>query len=53
MNINNKTISIAFIVILVVTVAISVIGMLLMRRQPLVLQGQIEATEIRISGKLP
>lgn len=53
MNINNKTISIAFIVILVVTVAISVIGMLLMSRQPLVLQGQIEATEIRISGKLP
>ena len=29
------------------------IGMILMRKQPLVLQGQAEATEIRISGKLP
>ena len=53
MNINNKTISITFIVILAVTVAVSAIGMLFMSRQPMVLQGQIEATEIRISGKLP
>ena len=49
MNINNKTISITFIVILAVTVAVSAIGMLLMSRQPMVLQGQIEATEIRLS----
>lgn len=53
MNISNKTISIAFIVVLIVTVGVSVIGMSLMSRQPMVLQGQIEATEIRISGKLP
>ena len=53
MNINNKTISITFIVILIVTVVVSIIGMLLMSRQPMVLQGQIEATEIRISGKPP
>ena len=53
MNINNKTISITFIVILIVTVVVSIIGMLLMSRQPMVLQRQIEATEIRISGKLP
>lgn len=53
MNINNKTISITFIVILIVTVVVSIIGMLLMSRQPMVLQGQIEGTEIRISGKLP
>ena len=53
MNINYKTISITFIVILIVTVVVSIIGMLLMSRQPMVLQGQIEATEIRISGKLP
>lgn len=53
MNINNKTISITFIVILIVTVVVSIIGMLLMSRQPMVLQGQIEDTEIRISGKLP
>ena len=48
MNISNKTISIAFIVVLIVTIGVSVIGMSLMSRQPMV-----EATEIRISGKLP
>ena len=53
MKVNNESISIAFIVILVITVIVSAAGMLLMSRQPLVLQGQIEATEIRISGKLP
>ena len=53
MNISNKTISIAFIVVLIVTVGVSVIGMSLMSQQPMVLQGQVEATEIRISGKLP
>ena len=53
MNISNKTISIAFIVVLIVTVGVSVIGMSLMSRQPMVLQGQVEATEIRISGKQP
>ena len=53
MNISNKTISIAFIVVLIVTIGVSVIGMSLMSRQPMVLQGQVEATEIRISGKLP
>ena len=53
MKINNKSISIAFVIILAITVIVSVAGMLLTRRQPLVLQGQVEATEIRISGKLP
>ena len=53
MNISNKNISIAFIVVLIVTVGVSVIGMSLMSRQPMVLQGQVEASEIRISGKLP
>lgn len=53
MKITNRSISIAFVIILAVTVIVSVAGMLLTRRQPLVLQGQVEATEIRISGKLP
>lgn len=53
MKIKNKSISIAFFIILAATLGISVVGMILMSRQPLVLQGQIEATEIRISGKLP
>lgn len=53
MDITKRTISIAFILILAVTILVSVLGMALMSHQPLVLQGQIEATEIRISGKLP
>ena len=48
-----KYLIIAFIAILLVVVIISVVGILLLGRKPLVLQGQIEATEIRISGKLP
>lgn len=48
-----KSLSIAFIVVLVAVVLFTAIGMILMSHQPLVLQGQVEATEIRISGKLP
>ena len=42
----SKTLSWAFVIILLA------VG-ILMHKQPLVLQGQAEATEIRISGKLP
>ena len=45
-----RTLSIAFIVVLVAVALFTVIGMIAMRHQPLVLQGQAEATEIRISG---
>ncbi len=48
-----RSISIAFIIVLALTVIFSVVGMLLTRKPPLVLQGQVETTEIRISGKLP
>ncbi|MFR6202983.1 MAG: HlyD family secretion protein [Bacteroides fragilis] len=48
-----RTLGIAFIVVLVAVALFTVIGMIAMRHQPLVLQGQAEATEIRISGKLP
>ena len=50
---NRKSLSIAFIIVLVAVLLFTVIGMILMRKQPLVLQGQVETTEIRISGKLP
>ena len=42
-----------FVIGLVAIVVISLIGILTMSRSHVVLQGQIEATEIRISGKLP
>ena len=53
MKINHKVLSKAFVIGLVAVVVISLIGILTMSRSHVVLQGQIEATEIRISGKLP
>ena len=53
MKINHKVLSKAFVIGLVAIVIISLIGILTMSRSRVVLQGQIEATEIRISGKLP
>ena len=52
MNSNKKYLSIAFIILLIVVVVFTTIGLIFMRKQPLVLQGQAEATAIRISGKL-
>lgn len=49
---NRKYLSIAFVAILTVVVLVTVIGMLTARKPPLTLQGEVEATEIRISGKL-
>ena len=53
MKINNQLLSKAFVIGLVAIVIISLIGILTMSSSRVVLQGQIEATEIRISGKLP
>ena len=43
----------AFISVFNVVAIISILGMILLKVGPTILQGQIEATEIRISGKLP
>ena len=43
----------AFVIGWMAIVAVSLIGIFTMSRTHVVLQGQIEATEIRISGKLP
>lgn len=53
MKLTNKSLSLAFIGMLALIVIISIIGMISMNHQPILLQGEIEATEIRISGKLP
>ena len=53
MKIDYKVLSKVFVIGLVAVVVISLIGILTMSRSHVVLQGQIEATEIRISGKLP
>ena len=46
-----KQLAVAFMVVLVAVVVVSVIGIIAMSNKPVILQGQIEATEIRISGK--
>lgn len=48
-----KYLMISFIVVLIAVIIISAVGILLLKKKPIILQGQIEATEIRISGKLP
>lgn len=48
-----KQIGIAFVVILLAVVIVSAVGIIAMSNKPVILQGQIEADEIRISGKLP
>ena len=53
MKINQQILSKAFVIGLMAVVGVSLIGILTMSRSRVVLQGQIEATEIRISGKLP
>ena len=49
---NRKSLSLAFIILLSAVVVITLIGLLTERKPPITLQGQVEATEIRISGKL-
>ena len=53
MKINQQILSKTFVIGLMAVVIVSLIGILTMSRSRVVLQGQIEATEIRISGKLP
>lgn len=53
MKIRSKLLTRAFIVGLGLVVLVSVIGIMTMSHTQVVLQGQIETTEIRISGKLP
>ena len=47
-----RYLSVAFVVVLAIVIVVSLIGMILLKKKPVILQGQIEATEIRISGKI-
>lgn len=49
----SKSLTWAFVIVLIAIAILTGLGIILMNKQPLVLQGQVEATEIRISGKLP
>lgn len=53
MKISNKIIFIIFIIIMILILTISIIGIVMMKDNDVVLQGQIEAEEYNISGLLP
>ncbi len=50
---SKKYVAIAFVAVLVAVAVVTTAGILMLRHRPEILQGQVEATEIRISGKLP
>lgn len=52
MDTNRRPLAIAFVVLLVAVVLITIIGNFAYRKPPIMLQGEVEATEIRVSGKL-
>lgn len=43
----------AFLILLMVIAVISLVGWIVLKPGPLMLQGQAEATEVRVSGKVP
>ena len=44
---------IAFLTLLLVIAVVSFIGWIVLKPEPVMLQGQAEATEVRVSGKVP
>ena len=53
MKLASRTLSWAFVIIMLAVGIFTALGIIFMHKQPMILQGQAEATEIRISGKLP
>jgi HlyD family secretion protein len=49
----NSGMMIAFVTLLLVIAAVSTIGWIVLKPEPIVLQGEAEASEVRISGKVP
>ena len=44
---------IAFLTLLLVITVVSLVGWIVLKPEPVILQGQAEATEVRVSGKVP
>ncbi len=49
----NKSLVTALIVLITVIVAVSVVGIFVLHPEPLSWQGEVEAKEVRVSGKVP
>jgi len=52
-NKRNSGMLLAFLTLLLVVAVVSIVGMIVMKPQPIMLQGQAEANEVRVSGKIP
>ena len=49
----NKSLITVLIVLISVILTVSIIGIFILRPEPLMWQGEVEANEVRVSGKLP
>ena len=49
----NKSLITALITLIAVILIVSVVGIFVLRPEPLMWQGEVEANEVRVSGKLP
>lgn len=49
----NKTLIMSFVVLISVIAVIGIIGYFILTPDDIIIQGEIEATEVRVSGKLP
>ncbi len=52
-NKRNSGMLLAFITLLLVVALVSIVGMIVLKPQAIILQGQAEANEVRVSGKIP
>ncbi|MBP1638522.1 MAG: secretion protein HlyD family protein [Bacteroidetes bacterium] len=52
-NINNKDLRVGLISLLAALVILFIIGLFVFRPEPITIQGEADATEVRISGKVP
>jgi len=50
---NDKKVNLAAFIMIVVLIALFAIGWIINKPEPIVIQGSAEATEVRISGKIP
>jgi Multidrug resistance efflux pump len=49
----NKTLVIGFVVLIAIVVLVGLIGYFILTPSEIILQGEVEANEVRVSGKLP
>ena len=50
---NERSLVVGLIALIVIIVVLALIGLFLLKPEPQIIQGQAEATQVRVSGKLP